>query len=129
MQSIYLAFLKRLIIFSLILGAFAGVLFFLVPSKYFSPALPFLIPFFIAVTLINSYILIRSSRKKFISYLNVYLLTTIIRLFLYIAVMVLYIFLNKADMFPFATAFFLLYLCYTIFEVVWLVSFSKTGNS
>jgi hypothetical protein len=60
--------------------------------------------------------------------LNVYLLTTVIRLFLYVAVMVTYILLNKPDILPFSITFFILYLCYTIFEVVWLVSFSRTNR-
>lgn len=128
-NSVYLSLLKRLLIFSLILGSVAALLFFLLPSKFITPVLPFLFPFFIAVTLISSYLLIRSSEKRFIRYLNVYLLTTIIRLFLYIAVMVTYILLNKPDILPFSISFFILYLCYTVFEVVWLVSFSKTGRS
>ena len=128
-NSVYLSLLKRLLIFSLILGSIAALLFFLLPEKYISPTLPFLFIFFIAVTLVSSYILIRSSQKKFIRYLNVYLLTTVIKLFLYIAVMITYILLNKADILPFSISFFILYLCYTIFEVIWLVSFSKTGRS
>jgi hypothetical protein len=127
-NSVYLSLLKRLLIFSLILGSIAAVLFFLLPSKFITPALPFLFPFFIAVTLINAYLLIRSSQKKFIKYLNVYLLTTVVRLFLYVAVMVTYILLNKPDLIPFSITFFILYLCYTIFEVVWLISFPKTGR-
>jgi hypothetical protein len=128
-NSVYLSLLKRLLIFSLIIGSTATVLYFILPGKFITPALPFLFPFFISVTLISSYLLIKSSRKKFIRYLNVYLLTTVVRLFLYIAVMVTYLLLNKADILPFSITFFILYLCYTIFEVVWLVSFSKTGRS
>ena len=126
--SAYLSLLKRLLIFSLILGLIATVLFFLLPLKFITPKLPFLFSFFIAVTLISSYLLIRSSQKRFLKYLNVYLLTTVVRLFLYVAVMVTYILLNKPDLIPFSITFFILYLCYTIFEVVWLVSFSKTGR-
>jgi hypothetical protein len=127
-NSVYLSLLKRLVIFSLILGSVAAVLYFILPEKFITPTLPFLFPFFLAVTLISSYLLIRSSQKKFIKYLNVYLLTTVIRLFLYIAVMVTYILLNKNDILPFTISFFILYLFYTVFEVVWLVSFSKTGQ-
>jgi hypothetical protein len=127
-NSVYLSLLKRLLIFSLILGSIAALLFFLLPAKFITPMLPFLFPFFIAVTLISSYLLIRSSQKKFIKYLNVYLLTTVIRLFLYIAVMVTYILLNKNDILPFTISFFILYLFYTVFEVVWMVSFSKPGR-
>lgn len=128
-NSVYLSFFKRLLIFSLIPVLTAAVLYFVLPAKFITPVLPFLILFFIAVTLISTFILIKSSQKKFIRYLNVYLLTTIIKLFLYIAVMVTYIIFNQADLLPFAISFFILYLFYSIFEVAWLVSFSKTGQS
>ena len=127
--SVYLSFLKRLLIFSLIAASVAGILYFLLPAKFITPALPFLFLFFIAVTLTNSYILIKASRKKFLRYLNVYLLTTVLKLFLFTAIIIIYVLLNKTDLVPFTISFFILYLCYTTFEVVWLVSFSKTGKS
>jgi hypothetical protein len=128
-KSVYLSLLKRLLIFSLIPGSIATILYFSLPAKFITPTLPFLFIFFIAVTLISAYILIRSSQKKFIKYLNVYLLTTVLKLFLFTAVIITYVLFNKADLIPFTLSFFILYLCYTIFEVVWLVSFSKTGQS
>ena len=126
-NSVYLSFLKRLLIFSLIPGSIAAVLYFSLPAKFITPVLPFLFLFFIAVTLINAYILLRSSQKKFIKYLNAYLLTTVLKLFLFTGVIIIYVLFNKADLIPFTLSFFILYLCYTIFEVVWLVSFSKTS--
>ena len=128
-KSVYLSLLKRLLIFSLIPGSIATILYFSLPAKIITPTLPFLFIFFIAVTLISAYILIRSSQKKFIKYLNVFLLTTVLKLFLFTAVIITYVLFNKADLIPFTLSFFILYLCYTIFEVVWLVSFSKTGQS
>jgi predicted neutral ceramidase superfamily lipid hydrolase len=128
-NSVYLSFLKRLLIFSLIPGSIAAVLYFSLPAKFITPVLPFLFLFFIAVTLINAYILLRSSQKKFIKYLNAYLLTTVLKLFLFTGVIIIYVLFNKADLIPFTLSFFILYLCYTIFEVVCLVSFSKTSQS
>jgi len=125
---VYLSLLKRLLIFSLIAGSIAGILYFLLPAKFITPALPFLFLFFIAVTLINSYILIKASQKKFLRYLNVYLLTTVLKLFLFTAIIITYVLFNKADLVPFTISFFILYLGYTTFEVVWLVSFSKAGK-
>ena len=127
-KSVYLNLLKRLLIISLIPGSIAAILYFTLPENFITPALPFLILFFVAVTLISSYILIKSAQKKFIKYLNIYLLTTVIKLFLLVAVMVTYILFNKADLIPFALSFFILYLYYPIFEVVWLVSFFKTDQ-
>ena len=126
-KSVYLNLLKRLLIISLIPGSIAAILYFTLPENFITPALPFLILFFIAVTLISTYILIKSAHKKFLKFLNIYLLSTVIKLFLLVAVMVMYILFNKADLIPFTISFFILYLYYTIFEVFWLVSFSKTG--
>jgi hypothetical protein len=127
--SVYLSLLKQLLIYSLLLASIAMVLFFLLPHAYITPLLFFLFPFFLSVTLLSSFILIKSAQKKFIRFLNTYMLITIIRLFLYVAVMVTYILLNRKDIIPFSLTFLILYLAYTVFEVVWMVSFSKKGQS
>ena len=125
MSSVYLSFLKRIIIFSLVLGVCATVLYFVLPAKFITPALPWLFLFFIGATLTGYYFLIKSVQKKFIRFLNAYLLSTILKLLVYIAIMVIYILMNKQDALPFGITFFLLYLCYSIFEVSSLVSYSK----
>ena len=126
--SPFLDFLKRLLLFSIIPGMIASGLYFILPSKFITPALPFLFAFFIAATLTGYYFLMRSVEKKFIRFLNAYLLYTTVKLILYSTVMIVYIFLHKQDALPFGITFFLLYLCYTIFEVVSLVSYSKRGE-
>ena len=125
MKSIYLDFLRRLIIFSVILSFVAFGAALILPRNYMTPVLPYLYLFFIAVTLISYYILIRAANLKFIRFLNYYLLLTVIKLFLFIAVLVIYLMLNKNDAVPFVLSFFLLYLCYTIFEVIEIISYSK----
>ncbi len=126
MKSIYFDFLRKLIIFSVILSFIAIGLSFLIPKAYITPVLPFLFIFFLILTLISYYILIKSAQKKFIRFLNYYLLTTTAKLLLFIAVLFTYIMLNRKDAVPFALSFFILYLCYTIFEVVSIVGYSKT---
>lgn len=64
--------------------------------------------------------------KKFIKFLNTFLLTTICKLFLYVVVMIAYVFVNRSDVVPFMLDFFILYLSYTIFEVVAILA--KTRN-
>jgi hypothetical protein len=126
MKSIYIDFLRKVIIFSVILSFIATGLLFLLPKTYFTPALPYLFIFFLSVTLISYYILIQAAQHKFIRFLNYYLLTTTVKLLLFIAVLITYIMLNRKDAVPFALSFFILYLCYTIFEVVMIVGYSKT---
>jgi hypothetical protein len=126
MKSLFIDFLRKLIIFSVILSFIAIGLVFLIPKTWVTPVLPFLFAFFLGITILSYYILIKAAQKKFIRFLNYYLLTTTVKLLLFIAVLMTYIMLNRKDAVPFALAFFLLYLCYTVFEVVMIVGYSKT---
>jgi hypothetical protein len=121
----YISFLFRLLVYSAILGIIATAIYFLVPAKYITPALPFLFAFFMAVTLTGYYFLLRSTRKSFATFVNLYLLVTVLKLFLFIGVIFLYMFLNKHDAARFAVSFLLLYLAYMVFEVVNLVMHFK----
>jgi hypothetical protein len=125
MKSEYIDFLRKLIIYSLILSFLVVGAVLIFPKKYFTPAMPYLFLFFISVTLISYYILVRASKKTFLKFLNYYMLITVVKLLLFIAVLILYIFLNRNDAVPFALSFFILYLCYTIFEVVRIIAYSK----
>ena len=127
-SSVYRIFLRRILIFSFILGLLAACIGFLVPARTMTPALPYLFVFFIAVTLTGYYIIIRSDRTKFIKFINSYLLVTVIKLFLFVGLIFIYLLHNRQDAAPFAFSFLVLYLCYTIFEVVNLISFFKSSQ-
>jgi hypothetical protein len=109
-----------------ILGAIAGLFKYFLPKTATSPVLPFLFFFFMATTLLSFYFLQKAMDKKFIKFLNTFLLTTICKLFLYVVVMIAYVFVNRSDVVPFMLDFFILYLSYTIFEVVAILA--KTRN-
>jgi hypothetical protein len=121
----YITFLRRLLIFSVILGILATGIAFAVPARFISPMLPLLFIFFIAVTLIGYYFILGSTSEKFIRFINAYLLVMVIKLLLFIGVIFLYLLNNRQDAAPFAISFFILYLCYMIFEVVNLVAYFK----
>jgi hypothetical protein len=125
MKSIFTDFSRKLIIFSVFLSFIVIGLSFLIPKSFISRVIPYLFIFFMIITMISYYILIKSAQMKFIRFLNYYLLITTVKLLLFIVVLFTYMMLNKQDAVPFAIAFFILYLCYTIFEVVAIVTYSK----
>jgi hypothetical protein len=125
-SSAYITFLRRIIVFSVILGLLATGIGLLAPSHMVTPALPYLFVFFIGVTLTGYYFIIRSAHTRFIRFINSYLLVTVVKLFLFIGIIFLYLLNNKQDAAPFAISFFILYLCYMIFEVVNLVAYFKS---
>ena len=128
MKSAYIKYLRELLIFSAILGSIALILLFILPKTYFSPALPFLFVFFIAASLLSFYYLLRSTNKRFIKFVNTFLLTIIVKLFFYATVMITYALINRSDAIPFMLSFFILYLCYTIFESASIIKYTQPSN-
>lgn len=124
MKSAYIRFLKSILIYSLVLALAAIPAWFLLPRGYATPALPFLFFFFIGCSLVSYHYLLRSMTERLIRFVNTFLLLTVIKLFLYAGVMIAYVLLNKADAVPFMLSFFILYLAYTIFEVVKILAVS-----
>ena len=127
-SSRYLSFLRRILVFSVVLGLLAIGLRFLAPPRYITPTLPWLFLFFITVTLAGYYFILRSISTKFIRFINSYLLVTVVKLFLFIGVIFFYLLNNRQDAVAFSISFFILYLCYMIFEVVNLVSYFKSSK-
>ncbi|HTX89297.1 MAG TPA: hypothetical protein VMC08_09935 [Bacteroidales bacterium] len=125
MKPILLSFTRNLAILALVLGVVITVLYFLLPHSYFTPALPWLFIFFLTVTFAGFWVLIYATRGKFIRFLNLYLLTTIVKLVFFIGILVAYLFVYRKDAVPFGLWFFILYLVFTFFEAVALISYSK----
>ena len=124
--SPYITFLRRLILFSFILGIIALAVRLLAPPRFVTPALPGIFFFFISITLTGYFLILRTAKEKFIRFLNSYMLVTVVKLMVYVGVIFLYLANNRPDAAAFAITFFLLYLCYTIFEVVNLVGYFKS---
>jgi hypothetical protein len=128
MNSAYIKYLKHLLLFSTIVGLFAFTLKFFLPKHYLTPALPFLFVFFFASSLLSFFYLLQSTHKRFIKFVNTFLAIILIKLFLYVGVMIAYVFMNRSDAVPFMLSFFILYLCYTIFESVSIIKYTQPAN-
>ncbi|MGD0710617.1 MAG: hypothetical protein ABR968_05490 [Bacteroidales bacterium] len=119
-------FILQLLLFTVLLGiVYYGLKRFL-PESYFSPVLPFLFPFFFSATALFYSYLIKSSEQKFNRYVNRYMLATFVKLMLFMAVLLFYVYTHKDDAVPFILSFFILYVAYTVFEVVALLKFSRS---
>jgi hypothetical protein len=121
MKSIFRTFAIRLTIFSAILGAIATILHFSLPEGLLSPTLPFVIIYFYLITLAVHYFMVRSTRhspRKFVSY---FMLTTFLKFFIYVITVFVYAYFNREDLLPFVISFFVLYIFFTVFEVVSII--------
>ena len=70
MDSEFLTFAKKLLFFSFIICGLAIPAFFLLPAKIITPTLPFLLPYFFAITLLTYYFQLKAVHKTFIKFTN-----------------------------------------------------------
>jgi hypothetical protein len=125
MKSVYLNFLSRLFIFSLIIGVIAFAISYFLPKTLITPALPYLFPFFFAVTLIIHYLLLKAYERRHSRFITSFMLVIFLKLFFYLSIMVVYVLINKTDAMRFIITYFIFYVFYTTFEVVSILSHSR----
>lgn len=87
-----------------------------------------LFPFFYLATVIMYNYLLKSPEKKFNSFANRFMVVTFIKLLVYTAVLVAYVFTHKEDAVPFIFSFFILYISYTVYEVMELLKLNSKGK-
>ncbi len=117
MKSSFKRFAIQMLALTVILLVVWAALFFLLPSGILSPAIPVIIVFFFGVTLSVYYVMLQSASNRFPRFANSFMIVTLGKLLLFAVLMLIYALANREDAVRFITAFFALYLVYTIFEV------------
>jgi hypothetical protein len=121
-------FLRQLIIFTLIIGAAGFGIVQFIPAQYITPTLPYLYVFFFSVTILVHYTLLLVSKKRTLQFSNYFMLLTFGKLIFFLSIILVYFLLNRDDVLPFAIAFFILYILFTVFEVMQSLALSKSGT-
>jgi hypothetical protein len=117
MKFLFKKFIVNNSILTAILAAIWLVLFFLKTKAILSPAIPFLLVFFFLITSAIYYLMMQSAGNKFPKFINSFMIITVGKMLFFAIIIIIYIFLNKIDAWPFTISFFVFYLIYTIFEI------------
>lgn len=118
-------FIKKLLIYTLIIGLLSFVLAFILPDKIVSPAMPFLLIFFFIVNAITMNIVLKTLTKKNSSFVNFFMISIFAKLMLYIFIIVVYALANVGDIVSFIITFFIYYLAFTVFELFAILKAQK----
>ncbi|MBK7212289.1 MAG: hypothetical protein IPH88_03100 [Bacteroidales bacterium] len=124
MKSSLFRFSINLAILSLALVIIAFAVNTLAPHMI-TPALPWLLSFFIISTFLIYYLLINASKGKFNKFTNTFMAATVIKLLVMLTVVAVYVYLHKSDAIRFVITMFVLYLAYTLLEITALLKFNK----
>jgi len=111
-------FFLRLSIFSLGLIVIAFLLRTLLPEGSLPAVLPYLFILFFVVTLAVHWIVLKISELKPARFVSYFMLATFGKLVIYFIAVLVYVFTRKEQVLPFILSFFILYIFYTVFEVI-----------
>ena len=111
-------FLIRISIFTVIIAAVSVAVFYYIFPQYFSTYFLLAILFFFVVTVVFHSITLKASKLRIAQFSNYFMLSSTAKLFIYIILLTIYIFLNKGHAIPFVMFFLILYVFFTFFEVI-----------
>lgn len=129
MNQQFHVFVIRLFIFTLIVAVIGFVAFYFLPANYYTPAFPYLLIFFAAVTMIVHKLILNALEKRPSKFVNYFMLTTFGKMFFFLIVMVLYALINREDAVRFIVIYFILYLFYTVFDIVFIFLIIKDSET
>lgn len=128
MGTTFTVFFKKLLILTGITALIAFIAAFYLPKNFTTPALPFLFIFFVIVTSLVHLLLTKASEKNFQSFAKNFMIATLGKLILYVIVIIIYIIINRSDAIAFTINFFVLYLIYSVFEVISILFKTQKKN-
>ncbi|MFA6923631.1 MAG: hypothetical protein WC223_05195 [Bacteroidales bacterium] len=115
----------RTFIFSFCLLAAGVIEYFTLHSKFVSSQLWALLILFTAVTIIIFLIIKKLSGFRPGQFISSFMLLTFVKLVFFIFILSVYVFYNRSDAVAFVINFFVLYVFYTVFEIISILSLLK----
>ncbi len=91
-------------------------------------AWPYLLVFFVAVNTLLFWLNQRAQQKRMSAYANYFMLASMLKLLLYLAVIVVYLIYVREETIPFLISFFVYYLAFTVLEVTSVARKKQKNN-
>ncbi len=116
-------FISRGIIISLILSIAGFFLFITILKEYFSFSFPVLLLVIFLITVLFHRYLIRSAGESNKKFPAKFLGATGIKMGLYMILIIIYVVLDRENAVPFLLVFMIIYLTFTIFEIISILNY------
>jgi len=130
-RATYSAFLVRLTLLAILTWAAYMLFRGEIPEQFAYRHTEFLLLFFYAVTAVFHFGLLRSEQRGNRNIIHYYMLSTVLKLLLFIAIIMGYSMAYRQENIPFVLHFFGCYVVFTVFEVLAVSRYfrSKSGGS
>jgi len=110
---------------TLLLAVIGYFLFTVVFNPYYQVILPFVLLFVFLFTTVIHAILLKTTRKKPKKLINRFLMLTGLKMMIYLLIMIIYLVISKQDSAPFLITFLIVYLVFSFFETLSILSYLK----
>ena len=124
-KDLIIRFIRAMVVTAVLIVIVALIFYSLTPSEYYTASFPYLLGFFIIASIIVYHFMLKAIEKRPARFVSSFMLATMIKLFLYMAVMITYALLNREEAMSFIVTFFVLYVIFTIVEVASLLKVNK----
>jgi len=118
-------FLVKFSLFSLTIIGIASLLFISVLKPFYVKAFPLQLLIVGSFTCFTHLKLLKAFEKSIQVFTNIYILSITIKLLVYFLFLLVCLLIDSTNALAFVVTFFMLYLCYTTFEVFQLVNVRK----
>jgi len=128
MKLAFNIFIKKLVIFTLIIGLVSFIVGSFVPKQFMTPSLPYLLIFFFAVTAFTFYLALNAFTQKTSRFANFFMISVFAKMLLYVTIIIVYAFINISDIISFIITFFVFYVLFTSFETFAIIKAQKANR-
>lgn len=125
MNQLFIQFVKGLTVYALIITLLSIGIYYGLPELKITPVYLYLIAFMYAVNFLLFAKLSQAIQNKPNRFINAFMLLNFGKLFLYIAIIAIYVFLYRSDAIPFTITFVVYYILFTAYEITALLKIKK----
>ena len=125
MNQLFIQFTKGLTVYTLIITFLSIGIYYGLPELKITPVYLYLIAFMYAINFLLFAILSKAIQNKPNLFINAFMLLNFGKLFLYIAIIAIYVFLYRNDAIPFTITFVIYYMLFTAYEITALLKIKK----
>lgn len=125
MNDLFIRFAKGLTVYALIITLLSVAIYYGIPKINITDVYLYLIAFLYAINFLLFAKLSQALQNKPNRFINAYMLLNFGKLFLYIAVIAVYVYMHREDAIPFTITFFIYYVLFTAYEIITLLKIKK----
>lgn len=118
-------FLVKILIFILIISLIASALFATILKMFYLCAFPYLVLLIAIVTTIGHLWVVKASDQNTMKFTTTFMASVTLKLMIYLFFMLIYLLIDRSEAITFVITFMILYILFTIFEVVQVLDFIK----